>query len=85
MKVQLVILITLFGLTGCGGGGGYDSPPPGNELTDIASRVTTDEPKEIEDIIMLKTDIDSLFIGLEPVEIESGDAVLNVIDRLGGS
>lgn len=86
MKTQLVILISIFGLTGCGGSsGGGETPPPMNELTDITSRTVNEEPKEIDDAIMLKTDINSLFIGSEPIEIESGDTVLDVIYSLGGS
>lgn len=76
-------------MTGCfngsGNGGGTPPPDPMNGLTAIASKLASDEPKEIEDAIMLKSDIDSLFIGVEPVKIEKGDTVLDVINNLGGS
>ena len=90
MKTQLLIGITMVGLAGCfngGGSGGESDPDPTpmmNELTAIASQQANDEPKEIDDVIMLKTDINSLFNGVEPVEVQQGDSPLDIINKLGG-
>ena len=79
MKIQLIVCLMLFGLSACNSGGSTKT-----QFSAIASQSANDEPKSIDDATMLKSDINSLFNGTEPVAIDEGETVLNIINRLGG-
>lgn len=90
LTIQLIIYLALFGLSACnsgggsGGGGGGGGGSTNTQLSAIASQGANDESKNIDDAVMLKSDINSLFNGTEPVAIEAGETALDVINRLGG-
>ena len=92
MKILLLMSLTLIGLSGCGSDSGNDagdnvSSVAGNQLKAIALKLEDDEAWIIEDAASMEADITSLFNGedSDPVAIEPGDNIQDVIGRAGGS
>jgi hypothetical protein len=69
-----------------GGGGGTPPPTSSNQLQSIASNNGTAEAAAITDQASLQQDIISLFGNAdgEPVPVNSGDSLQDVINRAAG-
>ena len=58
-----------------------------NQLRDLASQTADSEPTALGDAATLRSDINALFNGADtdPIEVETGDSVQDVLNRAGGS
>jgi len=87
MKVFILITLMVAGLVGCGGSSNKnDDPlPPTNVLQTLSSQDANSEASIIDDAAQLKSDINALFNAIDPVEVETGDNIQDVINRAEGS
>jgi len=87
-KHLAILAITLL-MTACGGGGSSNNnnaPAPGITLGSIAAQAANSDAVAITDNQTLVNDITAIFgdANSEPVEVEAGDTVQDVITRAGG-
>ncbi len=100
MKTLIVLTLAMVGVVGChssnnGGNnvGDNDNNDDGgiivvdNQLRDLASQTADSEPSTLGDATALQNDINTLFSGADadPVDVETGDSIEDVINRAGGS
>ena len=93
MRYQHVIIlasVTVFMLAGCGRSNSGSSPPPPASLSSAERIFLADpdgDPKDILDAVMLGADIDNIFgdENAEPVLVEPGDTIGDVLDRAKNS
>ncbi len=89
MKIKLITIgvVSVLGLSGCFNGSSSNN----NGVTGVkagvqaySSKTGNDESVAIDDAAMLRSDISGLFgnADAEPVAVETGDTVQDVIDRL---
>jgi len=85
-KHLAILAITLL-MTACGGGSSNNNAPaPGITLGSIAAQAANSDAVAITDNQTLVNDITAIFGNAngEPVEVEAGDTVQDVITRAGG-
>lgn len=56
-----------------------------NQLKELSSQKVDSEPSLLGNTTLLQDDINTLFNGVNPVEVETGDSLQDVINRSGGS
>lgn len=87
MKAFILITLTFVGMVGCGNSSNriVDPPLATNKLKALALQAANTDVGTIEDAGQLKTDINALFNAIDPVEVEAGDKLEDVINRAEGS
>lgn len=87
MKIKLITIgiVSLIGMSGCFNGSsnnGVSGEKAG--ILAYSSKDANDEPVAIDDAAMLRTDISNVFGDAygEPIPVEDGDTVQDVLDRL---
>ena len=92
MKILMIIALSVITLAACNSSSnnndndGDDTGASKNQLKVFAAQNANDEPKTVENAANLKNDINALFNGAdgEPIGVEAGDSVQDVINRAGG-
>ena len=56
-----------------------------NQLKALSAQMLDNEPRVLDNTTLLQNDINTLFNGIDPVEVETGDNLQDVINRSGGS
>ncbi len=87
MKVFIAISLSIISLAGCHSSNNEGGSVPGDQLKALASQAADTEPSALGDATPLQNDINALFKGADtdPVEVEAGDSLQDVISRASGS
>ncbi len=85
MKLFIYIatsVMCLGSLAGCHSG---NNSRDDNQLNALSSQKADSESRVLGNTTLLQDDINTLFNGIDPVEVEIGDSLQDVINRSGGS
>lgn len=85
LKILIICISTILGMVGCNNGSNYVAPVVKTTLEKLSGQAANSEAGPINDAVKLKSDITSLFGDAdgEPILVEDGDSVQDVIDRTG--
>ncbi|MEE9352257.1 MAG: hypothetical protein V3U78_08350 [Thiotrichaceae bacterium] len=87
MKTFIAISLSIISLAGCHSSNNNGGSDPGAQLKALASQAADNEPSALGDATTLKNDINALFNGADtdPIEVNEGDSLQDVISRASGS
>ena len=85
MKLFILIATSVIYLGNLAGCHSSNSNVDNNQLKKLSSQKADSESSLIGNTSLLQNDINALFNGVDPVEVETGDSLQDVINRSGGS
>lgn len=85
MKPLILIATSVICLGSFAGCHSSNNSTDDNQLKALSSQKVDSEPSLLGNTTLLQDDINTLFNGIDPVEVETGDSLQDVINRSGGS
>ena len=85
MKLFRLIATSVICLGSLAGCHSSNNNADNNQLKELSSQKVDSEPSLLGNTTLLQDDINTLFNGVDPVEVETGDSLQDVINRSGGS
>lgn len=85
MRIFIVFTVLVMGLSACDSSNSIITDPIPNQLKTLITQDADSEASAIGDAVNLQNDINALFDGVDPVEVETGDNIQDVINRAEGS